>query len=72
MFSQTPRKAAAALFLATALTLSCAAPSQAAFWGQPHRGAEDPARTEPGRGLIAFLLHIVAFAGGAMDPNGAH
>jgi hypothetical protein len=71
MCSQTPRRAAAALLIAIAVTLSCAAPSQA-LAGQPRRDSEEAARVEPGRGFIAFLLHLFAFAGGAMDPNGAH
>jgi hypothetical protein len=71
MCSQTPRRAAAALLVAIAVTLSCAAPSQA-LWSQPRRGSEEPARAEPGRGFIAFLLHLFDFAGGAMDPNGVH
>ncbi|HEY4575951.1 MAG TPA: hypothetical protein VIJ26_18365 [Thermoanaerobaculia bacterium] len=69
MFSQTPRKAAATLFLAAAVTLSCAAPSQA-LWNQPRRAAEEPARGEPGRGLGAFLIQLFEFIGGALDPNG--
>ena len=72
MFSQTPRKAAATLLIAAALVLSCASPSHAALWGQPRRASEEPTRGEPGRGFVAFLLHLFAFAGGAMDPNGAH
>lgn len=71
MCSQTPRRAAAALLVAAAVSLSCATPSQA-LWGQPRRASEEPARAEPGRGFISFLLQLFAFAGGAMDPNGAH
>ena len=69
MCSQTPRRAAAALLVAAAVSLSCATPSRA-FAGQPRRASEEPARAEPGRGFIAFLLQLFAFAGGAMDPNG--
>lgn len=71
MCSQTPRRAAAALLVAIAVTLSCATPSRA-LAGQPRRASEEAVREEPGRGFITFLLHLFAFAGGAMDPNGAH
>ena len=71
MFSQTPRKAAAALLVATTVALSCAAPSQAALY-QPRRASEEPARAEHGRGFTAFLLHLIDFLGGALDPNGQH
>jgi hypothetical protein len=69
MFSQTPRKAVATLFLAAAVTLSCAAPSQA-LWNQPRRAAEEPARTGPGGGFAAFLIQLFDLIGGALDPNG--
>jgi hypothetical protein len=69
MCSQTPRKAAATLFLAAAVTLSCAAPSQASLL-QPRHASEEPARREPGRGLTAFLIQVFEFIGGALDPNG--
>jgi hypothetical protein len=68
MRSHTLRRAAATLFVA-AVTLTCAAPSQA-LWSQPRRASEEPARAEPGRGFVAFLLQLFGFAGGAMDPNG--
>ncbi|MFL6233549.1 MAG: hypothetical protein ACJ76N_10485 [Thermoanaerobaculia bacterium] len=69
MRSHTPRRAAATLFAAAAVTLTCAAPSQA-LWSQPRHASEEPARAEPGRGFVAFLLQLFGFAGGAMDPNG--
>jgi hypothetical protein len=69
MFSQTLRRAAPILFVTAAVTLTCAAPSQA-LWSQPRRAAEEPARAEPGRGLVAFLLQLFGFIGGALDPNG--
>jgi len=71
MCSQTLRRAAAALLVAAVVTLTCAAPSQA-LWSQPRRAAEEPARADPGRGFVAFLLQLFGFAGGAMDPNGSH
>jgi hypothetical protein len=72
MYSHTPRRVAATLLIAAAVTLTCAAPSRA-LWGQPRRGVtEDPARELPGRGFMTFLLELFGFAGGAMDPNGAH
>jgi hypothetical protein len=70
MFFQTPRKAAAALLVAVALL--CAAPSQAAPYHQLRRTSEEPARAEPGRSLTAFLIHLLDFLGGALDPNGQH
>ncbi|HEY2289104.1 MAG TPA: hypothetical protein VGM86_00260 [Thermoanaerobaculia bacterium] len=70
MCSQTPRKAAAILFLAAAVTLSCAAPSQASLL-QPRYTSEEPARSEPGRGFVSFLLHLFDLIGGALDPNGS-
>jgi hypothetical protein len=69
MRSHTLRRAAATLFVAAAVTLTCAAPSQA-LWSQPRRASEEPARAEPGRGFVAFLLQLFGLAGGAMDPNG--
>jgi hypothetical protein len=69
MRSQTRRKAAAILFIAAAVTLSGAVPSQARLC-QPRYTSEEPA--QPGGGFISFLLQLFAFAGGAMDPNGAH
>lgn len=71
MRSRSLRKAVATLFLAAVVTLSCAAPSQASLF-QPRRASEEPARGEPGGGFVAFLLHLFALAGGAMDPNGIH
>jgi hypothetical protein len=71
MRSQTLRRAAATLFVAAAVTVTCAVPSQA-LWNQPRRGSEEPMRAEPGRGFVAFLLQLFGFAGGAMDPNGSH
>ena len=71
MVSRTSRKAAAALLAATAIALSCAAPSQAALY-QPRRASEEPARAEPGRGFASFLLQLFGFIGGALDPNGIH
>lgn len=70
MFSRTSRKAAT-LLLATAVTLSCAVPSQA-LWSQPHRASEGPARAEPGAGFVSLLVHLFEMIGGALDPNGAH
>ena len=70
MFSRTPRKAAATLFLAVAVTLSCAVPSQASLCHNRHVSGED-ARTEPGGGVAAFLLQLFDFIGGALDPNGS-
>jgi hypothetical protein len=69
MCSQTLRRAAAALSVAAAVTLTCAAPSQASLC-QPRRAAEEPARAEPGGGFVSFLLHLFDFIGGALDPNG--
>jgi hypothetical protein len=72
MRSQTLRRAAATLFVAAAVTLTCATPSRA-LWDQPHGGvSEDPVREQPGRSFVAFLLPLFGFAGGAMDPNGSH
>jgi hypothetical protein len=71
MCSQTLRRAAATLFVVAAVTLSCATPSRA-LWSQPRRASEEPARAQPGRGFVALLLQLFGFAGGAMDPNGAH
>lgn len=67
MFSQTPRKAAATLFLAVAVTLSCAVPSQASLCHNRHVSGEDAG---PGGGVTAFLLQLFDFIGGALDPNG--
>lgn len=70
-FSQTLRKAAAILFVAAAVALSCAAPSQAAPH-QPRGLSEEAVRAETGRGFVSFLLHLFGFIGGALDPNGIH
>ncbi len=69
MFSQTLRKAFFVLSVAAVVTLSCAAPSQA-FPLQPRRASEEPARVERERGFVAFLMQLVGFLGGALDPNG--
>jgi hypothetical protein len=71
MFFQALRRAVATLLVAAAIALTCATPSQA-LGRQPRHAAEEPARAEPGRGFVAFLLQLFGFAGGAMDPNGAH
>jgi hypothetical protein len=71
MFFQTLRKAATVLLVAAAVALSCAAPSQAALH-QPRGASEEPARAEPGGSLKAFLIHLLDFLGGALDPNGEH
>ncbi|HET9209522.1 MAG TPA: hypothetical protein VFR03_03955 [Thermoanaerobaculia bacterium] len=67
MFSQTLRKAAAILSVATAIALSCAAPSRASLL-HPH-SFERPGVSEPG-GFVASLLHLIELIGGALDPNG--
>jgi hypothetical protein len=73
MCSHNSRRIAATLLVAAAVTLACAAPSRALSWVQPRRGiTEDSARELPGRGFVTFLLELFGFAGGAMDPNGAH
>jgi len=68
MPSRTFRRAAATLLVATLVSLATAAPSHA--FGSFRRFYDGPVRTEPGEGVVAFLLRIFAFAGGAMDPNG--
>jgi len=64
------RRTTATLLVTIAATLAGAAPSHA----NPHRaqrGVEDPARPLPARTfLVALLLDLFDFAGGAMDPNG--
>jgi hypothetical protein len=72
MSTRVFRKVAIALLVSTTLTLAGAAPSRALSL-RPHRNVEDPARNDSPRGLFASLLHyFFEFAGGAMDPNGAH
>ncbi len=71
MFFQTSRKAVAVLLVATAVALSCAAPSQATPY-QPRRASDERAWAGPGRSLTGFLLELFAFLGGALDPNGQH
>jgi hypothetical protein len=64
------RKATAALLLTIAATLAGAAPSHANPY-RAQRGVEDPAHVQPVRSfLVALLLDLFDFAGGAMDPNG--
>jgi hypothetical protein len=69
MFSQTLRKAVTTLFLAAAVTLSCAAPSQASLC-HPRHSSEEPAQTAPEGRFAAFLMQLFDFIGGALDPNG--
>lgn len=69
MFSQTLRKAAATLFLAAAVTLFCATPSQASLC-HPRHSSEEPAQTAPGGSFVSFLLQLFDLIGGALDPNG--
>jgi hypothetical protein len=71
MRSLSLRKTVATLFLATAVTLSCAAPSQASLC-QPRHASEEPGRAEPGGGILSRLLQLFELIGGALDPNGAH
>lgn len=67
--SKTFRRASAALLVATLASLTVATPAHA--WGVPgHRSFDGPARTAPERGIFAFLLRLLDFTGGAMDPNG--
>lgn len=68
MSSRTFRRAAAALLVATLASLAAAAPAHA--FGPGRRSYDGPVRTEPGGSVVAFLLRIFGFAGGAMDPNG--
>jgi len=68
MSSRTFRRAAATLLVATLASLAVAAPSHA--FGPVRRSYDGPVRPEPEGGVVAFLLRIFAFAGGAMDPNG--
>jgi hypothetical protein len=68
--SKAFRKAPAILLFAIAATLAGAAPSHANPY-RAQRGVEDPARPLPARSfLVALLLDLFDFAGGAMDPNG--
>ncbi len=71
MSFQALRKTVASLLVMAAVTLSCAAPSGAAWLRSP-RTFDEPARTEPARGFVSLLLRLLDFAGGAMDPNGFH
>ena len=71
MSSQALRSAVTTLLVAAVVTLSCPAPSQAA-WSHHHRAFDDPAHTEPVRDFFSLLLRLFDFTGGAMDPNGAH
>jgi hypothetical protein len=71
MSAKAFRTAAAALLLATLVSLSTAPPAHAFGPVGPFgRHFDGPARTEPRSGFVAFLLRIFDFAGGAMDPNG--
>ena len=70
MFSRTLRKVVATLSLTVAVTLSCAAPSQASLCNPRHASGE-PAQTEPGAGFVSLLLHLFDLIGGALDPNGS-
>ena len=70
MCSQTLRKAVATMFLAAAVTLSCAAPSQASLC-HPRHASGEAAQTEPGAGFVSLLLHLFDLIGGALDPNGS-
>jgi len=66
---KTFRRVSAALLVATLASLTLATPSHA--WGVPgHRSFDGPARTAPEQGIFAFLLRLLDFTGGAMDPNG--
>jgi len=68
MSSRIFRRAAATLLVAILASLAAVAPAHA--FGPVRRSYDGPARTEPGWGVVAFLLRIFAYAGGAMDPNG--
>jgi hypothetical protein len=66
------RKAVAALLVATAATLACAAPSHALRL-HPDRASTrstHSARAKAERSVLSLLLHLFDCAGGAMDPNG--
>ncbi len=68
--SRAFRKAAATLLVTIAAALAGASPSHANPY-HAQRGAEDPAHVQPVRSfLVALLLDLFDFAGGAMDPNG--
>ncbi|HEY0558152.1 MAG TPA: hypothetical protein VGG20_28130 [Thermoanaerobaculia bacterium] len=68
--SRAFRRATATLLVTIAATLAGAAPSHANLY-RPQRGVEDPARVQPVRSFVlALLLDLFDFAGGAMDPNG--
>jgi hypothetical protein len=65
------RKAVAALLVTIAAALAGAAPSHARS-SASHRAFVDPARTPARSFLVSLLVEIFDYAGGAMDPNGAH
>jgi len=71
MCSRTLRKAVTTLFLAAAVTLSCAAPSQASLC-HPRHASGEAEQTGPERGFVSFLVQLFELIGGALDPNGAH
>jgi hypothetical protein len=68
MSSRTFRRTAAALLVATFVSLTAASPAHA--FGSVRRSFDGPARTEPRSPFVVFLLRIFDLAGGAMDPNG--
>lgn len=71
MCSQTLRKAVATLFLAAAVTLSCAAPSQASLCHPRHSSEETPQAGGGFAALLTQLFDLISDIGGALDPNGS-
>ena len=69
MSSNASRKVAAALLVSALASL--AAPPAAEAWGvRGRRSFDGPLREQPERRFLSYLLSVVDFAGGAMDPNG--
>lgn len=68
--SRAFRKATATLLVTIAAVVAGASPSLANPY-RAQRGVEDSAHVQPVRSfLVALLLDLFDFAGGAMDPNG--